>query len=104
MPNKKSLNDLWKEAEETGQSDLGDRVFCDECSEEWTGREDSGGFLLGSHAVCPKCAPRILNNVKKYNEEVYIRAFCSPDKSFWQWCLSLRGGNNHIRIIEIDGL
>lgn len=97
----KKLNELFDEAYKTGEIDLGDRVFCDSCGEEWTGRQESGGLLFGSKAFCPVCAPSMLEKIMHYHEERYIRGTCPPDQSYWQWCLKLRGGNNTIKVFSL---
>jgi hypothetical protein len=100
--NEKNLSDLYDEAFKNGTVDLGDRVFCDSCGEEWTGRKETGGLLLGSKAFCPICTPRRREGLKKYHEEHFIKAVCPPDMSFAEWCLFLRGGNNTIKVIDMD--
>lgn len=78
--------------------DIGDKVICDQCSKDYTESDASGGFLFGSHAVCPECAPAMLENIRKYGEERYIRGTCPEGMSFKDWVLQLRGGDNTIRI------
>ncbi len=99
---KKSLSDLFDEALNDGETDLGERVFCDICGSEWTGKPDSGGFLFESKAVCPICAPRFMVHIIQSNEQEFIRAECPPEKSFWQWCLWLRNGNNKITMRKLN--
>ena len=97
----KDLSELHDEAFKKGVVDLGNRVFCDSCGEEWTDRKESGGILLGSKAFCPICTSRMMESLKQYHEEHFIKAICPPDKSFAEWCLFLRGGNNTIRVEEL---
>ena len=77
---------------ETIFHDVGDKVFCDAaCGEEYTDSKEKGGFYVSSiGAVCPKCAPRVLQNIKKYHEEKYIRDHCPPNETFANWVRSLR--------------
>ncbi len=66
--------------------DIGDRVVCDNCNEEWTNRPESGGLYgFGSKAIGPCCAAKIMESAKRYGEEKYIKAFCPPTKSFYDW-------------------
>lgn len=65
--------------------DVGDDVICDICGEDWTNRPESGGFLLLSKGVCPDCAPRLMESVKKYHEEWSIKGECPPDMSHANW-------------------
>ncbi len=75
------------------QIEFGNRVVCDLCNAEWTGKPESGGFLFGSKAVCPTCAPSFEKQVKQCGEEHYIRARCVPGMSFYDWVTRiLRGG------------
>lgn len=76
--------------------DIGDAVVCDFCNADYTDSEESGGVLIGSFAVCPRCAPDALRSADKHGEPV--DAVCPPDKSFKEWVLELRGGDNTIRI------
>lgn len=82
--------------------DIGDSVVCDWCDDEYTGKPDQGGLLFGSRAVCPKCAPRVERSAKEYGEDHFIKARCPEGESFAAWVLSLRGGNNTIRILTGD--
>lgn len=81
--------------------DIGSRVWCDDCGEEYTDRPDEGGLLFESKAYCPKCAAENLPTIKSYHEEHFIRAWCPKGMSFAAWCLSLRNGNNTIKITTI---
>ncbi|MEK7561044.1 MAG: hypothetical protein AAB539_03760 [Patescibacteria group bacterium] len=76
--------------------DIGDTVVCDFCNLDYTDSDESGGVLIGSFAVCPRCAPDAIRNAEKYHEPV--DAVCPPHKSFKQWVLDMRGGDNTIRI------
>ena len=76
--------------------DIGDTVVCDFCNADYTDSDEWGGVLIGSYAVCPACAPAAMHKAEKYGEPV--DAVCPPDKSFKEWVLELRGGDNTIRI------
>lgn len=52
--------------------DPGETVLCDMCNDDYTDSEETGGFLFSSNAVCPKCAPNILADAIKYNEQHFI--------------------------------
>ncbi len=80
--------------------DIGDAVVCDFCNLDYTDSDEHGGVLVSSYAVCPRCAPTTIENAHKYNEPV--DAFCPEDKSFKEWVLELRGGDNTIRITSYD--
>lgn len=75
--------------------DIGEHVECDFCSTVYTGLPDVGGILFGSKAACPKCAPRIEQDAKKYGEEEFIRARCPEGMAFSKWVLALRGRGQH---------
>lgn len=62
--------------------DCGDEVICDYCDECYTDSNEEGGFLFGGYAVCPKCADKSLQNIRKYNEEDRIKAVCPAGWSF----------------------
>lgn len=80
--------------------DIGDNVICDICNGDWTGRLESGGLLFGSSAICPECAPKFEMDVRRYNEQRFIKARCPAGKSFADWVRQdLRGGNNQVRLI-----
>jgi hypothetical protein len=81
--------------------DIGNKVICDMCGEDWTNRTESGGFLFGSYGVCPTCAPDFLRKVKGYREEWNIRAWCPAGMSHRDWIIGLRGGNNKIVYKEL---
>ena len=76
--------------------DIGNAVVCDFCNLDYTNSDEEGGILIGSWAVCPLCAPEALRNADQYHEP--IDAVCPHGKSFRQWVLELRGGDNTIRI------
>jgi hypothetical protein len=70
--------------------DIGNKVICDYCDKDYTNSNETGGFLFGSYATCPECAPRIIENARKYGEENHIRAICPPELSFRDWVYTLR--------------
>jgi hypothetical protein len=95
----KTLEELWDEAAHH-PVDMGNRVFCDQCGHEWTGRPESGGFLIGtSKAICPECAPEQMAGLIMHHEEGLVTKRCPEGESFWKWCLDLRGGNNTITVL-----
>lgn len=65
--------------------DVGNRVICDFCNDEFTDRPDAGGLLFQTKAACPACAPRVEEGAKKYGEEHFIRGRCPEGKPFAQW-------------------
>jgi hypothetical protein len=77
------------------QVDIGDSVCCDFCNEEFKGNPVSGGVLFGSYAVCPTCEP------KTTAEPEHIKARCPPDKSFHQFIMEVRGGDNTITVYTL---
>lgn len=70
--------------------DVGNHVFCDYCSEDYSDRPDQGGILFQSKAVCPECAKEALPRIKGYGEERFIRGYCPEDMSFADWVRSIR--------------
>jgi len=80
--------------------DIGPEVCCDLCNEDYTGKPDSGGILFGSYAACPRCAPKIERDAKADGEERYIKARCPKGKSYAEWVLWLRNGDNTVTIRE----
>lgn len=93
--------------------DLGDRVICDFCGGEYTERPDAGGLLFGSKAArqahaliaCPRCAPHLDRDAKKYGEEQYIRARCPEGKSFAAWVREdlRKGSPGEVRVYTHGG-
>lgn len=81
--------------------DIGNSVICDNCGKDCTHSRRSGGFLFGSTAYCPFCFEEGLLNIKRFNEESYIKLWCPPGVEFRKWILLLRGGDNTIKIYEI---
>lgn len=79
--------------------DIGNSVMCDSCNEDYSNSTESGGFLFGSYAYCPKCAtPERLKKIDEYGELSYIKGYCPPEMSYKDWVLSLRGGDNEVKI------
>ena len=70
--------------------DPGPHVNCDLCNEEYMDSDAKGGFLFGSNAVCPKCAPKFMEGVKKHGEEHYIRAEPHSNESFRDFVYRIR--------------
>ena len=81
--------------------DIGDTVLCDGCNKNWTGSDESSGFIFGSYAYGPCCAERMMETIKKYDEEKYIRAACRDGESFWQFVLRYRKGDNTVKITTL---
>ena len=65
--------------------DIGERVICDLCGEEWTERPESGGIAFCSKACCPTCAPKVETDAVADNETRFIRGRCPADLSFADW-------------------
>lgn len=70
--------------------DCGGTVLCDFCNKDYTESDESGGFIFGSNAVCPDCADKTMVDIKKYNEEKYIRSKCPEGTSFSNFVRSIR--------------
>lgn len=68
----------------------GRTVLCDLCNEDYTDSDAIGGFLFQSKAVCPKCAPKFMEDIKKHGEEKFIRAVCPSPIPFADWIRSIR--------------
>jgi len=81
---------------------IGNQVVCDMCDEDFTGSNAKGGILFGGRACCPKCALRIEASARKYGEFDHIKARCPAGVTFYNWCLSLRNGDNEVRIYKIS--
>lgn len=78
--------------------DIGNIVICDLCGEDHTFSNAKGGILFGDKACCPVYAPSMEASAKEYHEEEYIKARCPEGKTFKDWCLELRNGNNRVEI------
>lgn len=78
--------------------DIGTQVICDFCGNDYSFKSDPGGMIFESKAVCPDCTKRSMRNIKKYGEEKFIRAFCPPNTSFWNFVFNYRKGNNTIKV------
>lgn len=70
---------------ETIKIDMGNKVYCDYCSEDYTDSDKTGGMLVGSYACCPKCKPDMLSRLKQYDEEKYIKDQCPDYIPFSEW-------------------
>lgn len=82
--------------------EIGDSVLCDLCNGDYTESDETGGFIFGSNAVCPACSPRVMEGIKKYNEEDYIHAKAEEGEKFGDFVRNYRrtrGGGDQI-IIE----
>lgn len=78
--------------------DIGDHVECDLCSKDFTDSDAKGGYLFLSKGVCPDCAPRFEADVKRCDEERYIRDRARPGETFKAFIMRVRGGNNTVTI------
>jgi hydrogenase maturation factor HypF (carbamoyltransferase family) len=68
-----------------------DTVMCDFCDEDYTNdNKTTGGFLFSGKAVCPKCAPRMMQSIKKYNEERFIKAIANEGETFKDFVYRMR--------------
>lgn len=79
---------------------VGRAVVCDVCGEDWTERKESGGFLFESYAYCPNCAPKGLEEIKKYGKERFIKAHCPENESYADFVRRLRGPNAGIKVTQ----
>jgi len=85
---------------------IGDMVICDTCGANYTNSDAKGGIQFLSKAVCPKCAPEMEKNAKKYDEMHCIKSRCPEEKSFAQWVREdLRNGEpGYITVTSLDDL
>ena len=99
----KKLEELWDNAfTNTGEKvPLGDLVVCDVCNQNYTGSTESGGFIFGSYGYCPMCAEEGLANIRKYNEEQFIRARCPEGVSFADFVREYRGPDAFVRVSQL---
>ena len=81
--------------------DFGNNVICDSCGEDYTESEAQGGILFNSKAICPKCQADWEEGANRYNETKYITSRAAEGQSFRAFVLSLRNGNNTIKITEL---
>jgi hypothetical protein len=100
MTDNKEIRWAWEQAfAHPGEKfSVGRAVACDSCSKDWTELPDSGGFLFGSNSYCPDCAPRALEDIKRFHEEEYIRATCPEGESFADFVRRMRGPDAYIRV------
>ena len=82
--------------------DIGNQVICDFSDKDFTDSESVGGFVFGSKGCCPDCAPRMMQNIEKYNEQKYIKDRALPGESFASFILRYRGENNTVTIYSED--
>jgi hypothetical protein len=80
---------------------IGDHVVCDICCQNWTTRTESGGFLFGSYSYCPNCALRGLAEIKRFDEERFIKGFCPDGESFADFIRRVRGPDAYIRVTAL---
>lgn len=86
----------------TTEIDIGDHVQCDFCSADFTDSDEQGGFLFGTYGTCPRCAPRMLETIKRTKEEHFIVAYAEPGETFKAFTLRMRGGNNKVIFRSLD--
>lgn len=72
------------------QSNFGRVVLCDLCNADHTFTKAAGGFLFQSKGVCPTCAPKFEESIKKYNEEEYIKARAKEGETFSDFIYRIR--------------
>jgi hypothetical protein len=77
---------------------LGSTVLCDACDADLTSDTRSGGYLFGSYGYGPCCAERVLESIRGYGEEHFIRARCPEGVSFADWIRGMRRPDAAIRI------
>ena len=82
---------------------IGSQVICDSCNNDYTRSKLSGGFSFSGYAYCPKCAPRMLETIKKHEEEEFIDSKCPEGKSFADYVREDLRGNNPGTIEIITG-
>lgn len=68
-------------------------VACDFCSEDYTNSDTKGGLLYRSYALGPCCAKKVEKEPRQ------IKARCPEGMTFRDWVLSLRAGDNTVRVI-----
>jgi hypothetical protein len=71
--------------------DPGDHVICDHCNEDYSTSNMEGGVIFQSKAYCPQCAPALLEDVRRFGEERFVRAVCPDGTTFKQFVLDNRG-------------
>lgn len=86
--------------------DIGDTVICDLCgtdfSEGTEAQDEKGGYIFGSNGVCPRCAQEFYSRIREHNEQGHIKALCPSDKTFLEFIIDARGGNNTVEIRTAD--
>lgn len=70
--------------------DVGERVYCDDCSREYTASDETGGVLFQSKAIGPCCAAKWLDRARRYDETRFVRRICPPGVAFAEWVRGLR--------------
>lgn len=98
---RKTVFDTLKNKKPDQVIDLGDQVICDMCGKDWTDSKECGGFIFETKAVCPDCAPRNLESIKKYHEEKYIKKFCPEGVTFKDFVIGYRGGKGTIKVYSL---
>jgi len=83
--------------------DIGNVVICDACGVDYSTSDAVGGFLFASKAICPRCAPRFEKDAVKYGEQHFITKRAG-DKTFREFVLELRDGNNTVTITSSDNV
>ena len=86
----KELKEIFGEDLVIYNLDAGPLVLCDLCNKNYTNDDATGGFLFTGHAVCPDCEQDFLENVKRNNEEHFIRAFANDGETFRDFVYRIR--------------
>lgn len=100
----KDLQDKWDEANANpGKAiPVGATVVCDSCDKDYTGSLVMGGMIFGSRAICPECEPKWRADIKKYDEERFIKATAAKGQTFREFVIAYRGPDAFIRISGLN--
>ncbi len=83
---------------------LGDRVICDICGEEYTNSDMLGGITFGSKAVCPVCEPEMRRKAEEYGEERFVRQVAPENMTFRDFVVNIlrKGAPGKITTYEVE--
>lgn len=87
---------------ETVIIDIGDEVACDYCNGD---SEETGGMLFMGYAICPICTAKTIQDYRREGKGLPKRsvdAVCPEYLSFHDFVLSLRNGDNTIKITSSE--